>query len=67
MSAVADPLRRVAEERGHLMGELGVRPEDLGWARSEAEAIASLTRPAWRIRVPTSLWRLLRRIRRVVG
>ncbi len=38
-----DPLRRLAQERGRLLGELGVRPEDLRWQRLEAEAIASLS------------------------
>ena len=28
-----DPLRRLAQERGRLLGELGVRPEDLRWQR----------------------------------
>ena len=66
MSAVPeDPLRRLARERGRTLGELGVRPEDASWARSEAEAIASLTTPALRPRMPVVLARFLRRLARL--
>jgi hypothetical protein len=62
--APEDPLRRLARERGRILGELGMRPEDASWARSEAEAIASLTTPALRLRMPAVLARLLRRLAR---
>ena len=62
-----DPLRRLAQERGRLLGELGVRPEDERWQRLEAEAIASLIVPARRMRLPASLARFWLRLRRVAG
>lgn len=57
-----DPLRRLARERGRAMGELGVRPDDVRWARAEADTIVSLTapRPSWPL--PAPVRRLLSRI-----
>jgi hypothetical protein len=60
----ADPLRELARERGRTMGELGVLPQDAGWARAEADAIASLTQRELRLRWPAPLARLLRRLAR---
>ena len=66
MSGVPDdPLRRLARERGRTLGELGLRPSDSAWARSEAEAIASLTTPS--LRLPAFLVRLVRRLSRLAG
>ena len=62
-----DPLRRLAQERGRTLGELGLRPSDAAWARSEAEAIASLTTPSLRLRLPAFLTRFLRRLSRLAG
>lgn len=60
-----DPaLRRLAQERGRLLGELGASPDDVRWARAEAEAIASLVRPRLALRLPPALAGLLRRLRR---
>jgi hypothetical protein len=59
-----DPLRRLARERGRLLGELGVLPQDAAWARSEADAIASLTTPDLHVRMPEFLARFLRRLAR---
>jgi hypothetical protein len=59
-----DPLRRLARERGRTLGELGVRPEDASWARSEADAIASLTTRSLHLRMPAVLVRFLRRVAR---
>ncbi len=59
-----DPLRRIARERGRILGELGVLPSDVRWARSEASAIASLTTPAFALRLPAAISRLLRRLAR---
>lgn len=64
MKEPEDPLRRLALERGRLMGELGLLPQDVAWARAEADAIASLTRPRRQLRVPAALWRLWRRLAR---
>lgn len=64
MTGSGDPLRELARERGRLMGELGVVPQDAAWARSEAEAIVSLTRR--QLRIPAPLSRLLRRFARLV-
>jgi len=61
-----DPLRRLAHERGRLLGELGVRPDDARWARAEADAIASLISPSWALRLPAPLTRLWRRLARVL-
>jgi hypothetical protein len=49
-------------ERGALLGELGVRPEDAAWARAEADAIASLVTPRVRLRPIAGLRELLRRL-----
>jgi hypothetical protein len=67
MSDSADPLRRVAVERGRILAELGVRPEDTRWTRLEADAIAALVTPVLPLRLPRRLSRLLRRLRSVVG
>ncbi len=70
MTAPADPLRRLAAERGRLMGELGVRPSDSRWASLEAETIAGLVAPRLfvglpvPVRVAVELARFLRRLRR---
>ena len=64
MSESGDPLRRLARERGRILGELGLRPEDARWARVEAEAIASLVTPALQLRMPGVLGRLWRRLAR---
>jgi hypothetical protein len=64
VSASLDPLRRLANERGRTLGELGVRAEDDRWARLEAEAIAGLVTPRLRLRLPRLLERLLRRLLR---
>jgi hypothetical protein len=66
VTRAADPLRELARERGRAMGELGVLPQDARWARAEAEAIASLTRPQVRLRLPAPLARLARRLARLV-
>ena len=60
-----DPLRRLARERGRALGELGLRPSDSAWARSEAEAIASLTTPSLGLRLPAALVRFWRRLSRL--
>ena len=67
MSDSSDPLRRVAVERGKILAELGVRPDDTRWTRLEAEAIAALVTPQLPLRLPRRLTGLLRRVRRVVG
>jgi hypothetical protein len=64
MSESGDPLRRLAQERGRILGELGLRPEDARWARVEAEAIASLVTPALQLRMLGVLGRLRRRLAR---
>jgi len=64
VSGVPDPLRRLAVERGRLLGELGVRSADETWARAEAEAIASLVAPAISPRPIARLLGLVRRLRR---
>lgn len=64
MSESADPLRILARERGRFLGELGVSPEDVRWARAEADAIASLVRPRLTLRLPAPFARLVRRLRR---
>ncbi len=61
-----DPLRRLAQERGRVLGELGVRPEDSRWARAEADALASLVAPALPLRLPFALRRLFRRLRNLL-
>jgi hypothetical protein len=62
----ADPLRILARERGRILGELGATPEDGRWARAEADAIASLVRPRFGVRLPPLLASLLRRLRRAL-
>jgi hypothetical protein len=62
----ADPLRALAEERGRMMGELGVRPDDVKWARLEANAIASLTTPTLVHFLGARLSRVLGRLRRAL-
>ena len=64
MSGSADPLRRLAQERGRILGELGVRPDDARWARAEAEMLASLLTPSRRLRLPGPVGRFVRRIAR---
>lgn len=64
MNDARDPLRRIAQERGRMLGELGVRPEDVRWARAEAEAIASAVAPGV-TNLPAPLARLWRRWRRL--
>ncbi len=61
-----DPLRELARERGRVMGELGLRPDDARWARSEAEAVASLTVARTRLRLPAPVSRVLRRLARAL-
>jgi len=61
-----DPLRALAQERGRILAELGVRPEDARWAQMEAEALASLVTPAMRVRVPAAVERTWRRVRKLV-
>jgi hypothetical protein len=65
MSDAADPLRRIAAERGRILAELGVRPEDARWARLEAEAIAGLVIPAVSVRLPRTLARWVSRLRKL--
>jgi hypothetical protein len=65
MSDAADPLRRVAAERGRILGELGVRAEDARWTQLEAEAIAGLVTPAVSIRLPRPLARWVSRLRKL--
>ncbi|HVQ54049.1 MAG TPA: hypothetical protein VMT25_02670 [Thermoanaerobaculia bacterium] len=60
-----DVLRRLARERGRILGELGLQPSDAAWARSEADAIASLVTPA--LRLPAFIDRFLRRLARLAG
>ena len=60
-----DPLRRLAQERGRILGELGLRPEDARWARIEGESLASLVTPAFPVRLPAPLVRLARRLGRI--
>lgn len=62
-----DPLRKLAQERGRILGELGVKPEDARWTRMEADTLASLVTPAFPVRLPASLARLMRRLARIFG
>ncbi len=64
MSASEDPIRRLARERGRLLGELGVTPADARWAKEEARVLASLSHPQLSSRLPGALERLHRRILR---
>ena len=43
-----DPIPRLAGERGRILGQLGVRPEDTRWIEQEARTIASLVEPSRR-------------------
>ena len=61
-----DPLRRLAQERGRILGELGVKPDDARWAGMEGETLASLLVPALSVRLPAALERLRRRLARIV-
>ena len=63
-SKESDPLRALAQERGRLLAELGVRPEDGRWAQTEADALASLLTPAMSVRMPAALARMARRLRK---
>jgi len=67
MSESTDPLRRVAVERGRILAELGVRPDDARWTRLEAEAIAALVSPELPVRLPRRLRAIWRRLRRVMS
>jgi hypothetical protein len=60
-------LRRLAQERGRILGELGVKPEDARWTRAEADALASLVTPAFPLRLPRALARVARRLARIVS
>jgi len=60
-----DPLRRLAQERGRILGELGVKPDDARWARMEGETLASLLAPGLAVRLPAALERLRRRLARL--
>jgi hypothetical protein len=40
-----DPIARLAGERGRILGQLGVRPEDARWIEREAQTVASLVQP----------------------
>jgi hypothetical protein len=62
-----DPLRRLAQERGRILGELGVKAEDARWTRVEGETLASLVTPDFPLRLPAPLARLLRRLARLLG
>ena len=61
-----DPLRELARERGRLLGELGVVPGDVAWARAEGDALASLVTPRIRLRLPAPLASLVRRLSRAL-
>ena len=43
-----DPLTRLAGERGRILGQLGVRPEDARWIEREGQTVASLLEPSRR-------------------
>jgi len=69
MNASEDPIRRLARERGRLLGELGVTPADARWARQEAEVLASLSHPQLSARLPGALvvlWHRLHRLHRLL-
>jgi hypothetical protein len=66
MIASEDPIRRLARERGRLLGELGVTPADERWAKQEAEALASLSHPQFSPRLPGPLMVLWRRMVRLL-
>ncbi len=58
-----EALLRLARETGAWLGELGVRPDDDGWIRFQAETLESLVRPD-RFRGRGWLYRLARRAAR---
>ncbi len=65
VSGGPDPLRRLAQERGRILGELGVRPDDARWARvggRRAREPADAVAAACAFRAP--LGRLVRRLAR---
>ncbi len=66
MSVSEDPIRRLARERGRLLGELGVTPADARWAKAEADVLASLSYPQLSARLPGRLVILWRRWRRLL-
>jgi hypothetical protein len=66
MSASEDPIRRLARERGRLLGELGVTPADARWAKAEADVLASLSHPQLSARLPGPLLVLWRRAVRLL-
>jgi hypothetical protein len=66
LSPSEDPIRRLARERGRLLGDLGVTPADERWAMQEAEALASLRHPQFFARLPGSLMVLWRRLHRLM-
>jgi hypothetical protein len=66
MTASEDPVRRLARERGRLLGELGVTPADERWAKQEAEVLASLSYPQLSARLPGALLVLWNRLRRLL-
>jgi hypothetical protein len=49
-----------------MLGELGVDPGDVAWARADAEALASLVTPRFGLRLPAPVARLVRRIARAL-
>ncbi len=65
-TSARDPLRRLAQERGRILGELGVKPGDARWTRAEADALASLVTPAFPVRLPRALARVARRLARIL-
>jgi hypothetical protein len=65
VTASPDPLRRLAVERGRLLAELGVRPDDTRWAKLEAETLAGLVTPELTLRLPRPLARWIDRLRRL--
>jgi hypothetical protein len=56
-----DPITRLAGERGRILGELGVRPQDARWIEQEARTVASLLEPSRR---PGLLLRFVHRLAR---
>jgi hypothetical protein len=66
MSASEDPIRRLARERGRLLGELGVTPADARWAKEEADVLASLSYPQLSARLPGPILVLWRRMLRLL-
>ncbi len=64
MRVSEEVLRQLGRETGRVLGQFGVRPEDDGWIRAEAEAIASLARERRGRRIFDFLYRLARRAAR---